>query len=266
MNWPRIITAAVLAFAVITLVLTVGDSGFDLICGCVVVLGLWEWSTLKKQGLAGFLLSIIPIAALVFWGREYPDLLMTLCVLSSLVWVVIGIDLIANKMDPFHSVINSYVVGLILMSGAWSALVLIHSWANVGPLFVISVLLMVWAADSFAYLAGKSFGHRKLVSELSPGKTIEGVFGGVVGTLALAWIAGFAILELGEGQLLYWIGLGLVIAIVSVIGDLYESRLKRIAGVKDSGRILPGHGGILDRIDGMIAALPIVAAGWSLVR
>ena len=266
MNWPRIITASVLAFSVITLVLTVSDFWFDLICGCMVVLGLWEWAALKKKSLPVFLLSTIPIVALVFRGREYPDFLVTMCVFSSFVWIAIGVDLIVRKMDSFHSVINSYAMGLVLMSCAWSALVLIHSWANAGPLFVISVLLMVWAADSFAYLAGKSFGHRKLSPELSPGKTMEGVFGGVVGTIVVAWIAGFAILKLGQGQLLLWVGMGLVIAVVSVVGDLYESRLKRIAGVKDSGRILPGHGGILDRIDGMIAALPIVAAGWSLVR
>ncbi|MCY4228336.1 MAG: phosphatidate cytidylyltransferase [Gammaproteobacteria bacterium] len=266
MNWPRIITAAVLAFAVITLILTVSDFWFDLICGCIVILALWEWSLLKRQSLTVFLLSTVPIAVLVFRGREYPDLLMALCLLSSLAWITIGIDLIVNRLDSFHSVINSYATGLILMSGAWSALALMHGWANVGPQFVISVLLMVWAADTFAYFAGKSFGHRKLVPALSPGKTIQGVFGGVAGTLALAWAAGFAILNLGEGQWFSWLGLGLVIAAVSVIGDLYESRLKRLAGVKDSGRILPGHGGILDRIDSMIAALPIAAAGWSLVR
>ncbi len=266
MNWLRFITAFILASVVITLILKLENIGFDLICGLIVLLGLWELAALKKQSLIMFFMSTVPLVVLFLAGREYPVLLMILCMLSSLIWIGIGIDISVNKLDSFHSALNSYIIGLLLMSGVWSALVLIHSWSNEAPLFLISVLLMIWAADSFAYLIGKNFGHRKLAPELSPGKTIEGFLGGVFGTLVFALVTGFALLGLSGGQLLLWIGLGFFLSVVSVIGDLYESRLKRIACVKDSGRILPGHGGILDRIDSMLVTLPMVATGWSLVR
>jgi len=265
-NWRRIITAAILALSAISLILAIDDLWFDLICGGIVVLGLWEWAILKGQGILAFFVSVIPFAVLVFLGREHPALLMTLCLLSSCLWMGISVDLVINRLDSFHGAVNSYFMGMFLMSGTWSALVLIHSWTDVGPILLISVLLMVWATDISAYFVGKGFGRRKLAPELSPGKTIEGVFGGMAGSLALACITGFAMLGLDAGKLLLWIALGLIIGTVCIIGDLYESRLKRIAGVKDSGQMLPGHGGILDRIDSMIAALPVMAAGWPLLR
>ena len=264
-NWPRIITAAVLAFAVIVLVTTLGDFWFDLICGGIILMGVWEWTLLKKLDIRIFLMSLVPLAVVFLLGRGYPDFLMFVCVLASLAWLGIGVDLVAGKGGWLQAVLNSYVSGLFLLSGAWAALVLIHSW-DAGSLYLISVLMMIWTADSFAYLAGKRFGRKKLAPALSPGKTVEGAVGGIAGTVALALITGLAMLHLTGEKLLLWVGMGLVIALTSVIGDLHESRLKRIAGVKDSGRILPGHGGILDRIDSMLVALPATAAGWSLIR
>lgn len=260
------ITAAILALAALLLTLSASALWFDLICASIVLLGLWEWASLKKQSLSIFLLSSIPLVALFIYGREHPILLLLLCWLTSGVWIGLGIDLVYNNLATFHSALNSFAMGVLLMSGAWSGLVLLHAWAEAGPLLVISVLLLVWAADSFAYLVGKRFGNRKLAPTLSPGKSIEGVAGGVVGTLFIALIAGIAVLRINGEALLLWMVLGFFAAIISVVGDLYESRLKRIAGVKDSGRMLPGHGGILDRIDSMIAVLPMVAAGWSLAR
>jgi len=265
-NWSRVITAVILASIVIALILKLENIWFALICGLIVLLALWEWAVLKQQSFIVFLLSTIPLTVLFFVGREYQNLLMILSLLSSQIWIVIAIDIMLNKLESFYSALNSYVMGVFLMSGVWSALVLIHGWIDGGPMFLISVLLMIWAADCFAYLVGKNYGHRKLAPEISPGKTYEGFCGGVLGTLILALVTGVILLNLSGVQLLLWVGLGLFISVIGIIGDLYESRLKRIAGVKDSGRILPGHGGILDRIDSMIVAMPMVAIGWYLVR
>lgn len=119
-------------------------------------------------------------------------------------------------------------------------------------------LALVWAADSAAYLVGRRFGRRKLCPQVSPGKTVEGLLGGLVGAALVGLIAGLA-LGLGGLRLAALVGLATACAAVSVVGDLAESLFKRRAGVKDSGDLLPGHGGVLDRIDALIAAAPLFA-------
>lgn len=122
------------------------------------------------------------------------------------------------------------------------------------------VLTLVWVADIGAYFSGKKFGRHKLAPGISPGKTIEGVIGGL--GLNAVWITVVFIITQGWGvAYIPFLLLGLVTAAISVVGDLYESILKREAGLKDSGKILPGHGGLLDRIDSVIAATPVYLAG-----
>ena len=128
----------------------------------------------------------------------------------------------------------------------------------------IALLVVVWSADTFAYLAGRRFGKRKLAPSISPGKTIEGLAGGLIGAGLVALLAAIYALDLSPAQTLIWLLASLVAALFSVVGDLFESRLKRRAGVKDSGGLLPGHGGVLDRIDGLLAAAPVFATVWRL--
>ena len=127
---------------------------------------------------------------------------------------------------------------------------------------VLIAIVVVWAADTFAYFTGKLFGRHKLMPSISPGKTIEGVVGGMAGAVFIAWIGARTLLNLGQSQTVAWLSAAAAAAAISVVGDLYVSRLKRQAGVKDSGKLLPGHGGILDRIDGLIAAMPVFASVW----
>ena len=148
-----------------------------------------------------------------------------------------------------------------MLTGFWAGMVILHQQ---GFVVIIAAMVTVWAADSFAYFAGKSFGHRPLAPSLSPKKTIEGVVGGLLGACLVLLLSAFLGFDpaLQGSNLLLWVAAGVLAALVSVAGDLFQSRIKRRAGVKDSGSILPGHGGILDRIDGLIAAIPVFASLW----
>jgi phosphatidate cytidylyltransferase len=129
------------------------------------------------------------------------------------------------------------------------------------PRVLLFLFVLVWVADSAAYFAGSILGRTRLAPHVSPGKTVEGVAGGVLGVVLLAWLCGTMLWKF-EGMLLaMWMGLAAVTALFSVVGDLTESKLKRIAGVKDSGRLLPGHGGVLDRIDALTSAVPVFTLG-----
>jgi phosphatidate cytidylyltransferase len=141
-------------------------------------------------------------------------------------------------------------LGLVLLLATWVALTGLQ---NISPWLLLGVLATVWLADSAAYFAGKRFGRHKLAPEISPGKTWEGV----VGAMLAATIYGLALCHLLHYT--RWLILGLwLIVVLSIMGDLFESLLKRQAGVKDSSHLLPGHGGVLDRIDGLIPTLPLV--------
>jgi len=125
---------------------------------------------------------------------------------------------------------------------------------------LLSVFIILWAADTFAYLTGKYLGKHKLAPSISPKKTIEGVIGGLIGSLLVSLFL-YKILDLHTNiQLLKFIGLTVIIVIFGVLGDLLESRFKRLANIKDSGNILPGHGGFLDRLDSFIFAIPFIWA------
>ena len=132
------------------------------------------------------------------------------------------------------------------------------------PPMVLAVLALVWIADSAAYFTGRAFGRRKLAPQISPGKTWEGVLGGLLGVELYVIICAFTVPLLdprpeGSGFWMLYLGAGAVLCVVSIIGDLFESAVKRQASVKDSGTLLPGHGGVLDRIDSALAALPVAA-------
>lgn len=155
------------------------------------------------------------------------------------------------------------LAAFLVLVPAWIALITLHQHH---PLLVLYLIFLVAITDSGAYFTGKALGKSKLAPELSPGKTREGMFGGVAG--AVVWsILGAWFFDLPANEWLYFILLSLVVAFISVSGDLFESLIKREAGQKDSGNILPGHGGILDRVDGLIATLPLFTLGifWGAV-
>jgi len=145
---------------------------------------------------------------------------------------------------------------------AWASLVVIHGVDPQGPRLLLFLMVLIWVADSFAYFAGRRWGRTKLAPVISPGKTREGVYGALAGAVlcggGLVWL-------MPQGNPLLLILFCLLIVLVSVVGDLFESLMKRQAGVKDSGSLLPGHGGMLDRIDSLTAAAPLFLLGLLLL-
>ena len=202
-----------------------------------------------------------------------PQKLPIICLAGGLFWAYLAFELIVKGMAagpgnesgiqpvPSNNLISLIQGGFIFLF-AWCALL----WMRLeqGAAMTIALLVVVWSADTFAYLAGRRFGKRKLAPSISPGKTIEGLAGGLVGAGLVALLAAIYALDLSPAQTLIWLLASLVAALFSVVGDLFESRLKRRAGVKDSGGLLPGHGGVLDRIDGLLAAAPVFATVWRL--
>ena len=173
---------------------------------------------------------------------------LTLFLLSAIFWFLLAPICLLNsfEMPKFAMAF----LGLLLIGAFWAALICLHA---IDAKLLLSLMATIWIADSAAYFAGKQFGKHKLAPSISPGKTWEGVAGALIGVTIFA-----AVIVFGFGyQDLLIFPLFWLVAILGVIGDLFESMLKRQAGVKDSGNILPGHGGMLDRIDGLIPALPV---------
>ncbi len=147
----------------------------------------------------------------------------------------------------------------LVLLGALAALLQLHQIPGLGPWYLTWLLLVIWCADIGAYFAGRALGRHKLAAKISPGKTWEGVVGGMLLALAAAALLRQLPMLAGAPTLVWMLGLALLLAAISVFGDLFESLLKRSCGVKDSGGLLPGHGGVLDRVDALLAAAPLAA-------
>lgn len=254
----RILTALILAPLVIWGILSLPNEWFALLLMAVTVGGFWEWSafvTAKTTGRVIYLLiggSLL--AALNFYGK--PEITGVLPWLGA-GWLVLASLLVIRypKISPLwkDSALLKAVVGLFILVPMWMSVVEIQR--TVGAEFVLVLMLLIWGADTGAYFAGRTWGKNKLAPAVSPGKSWEGVIGGLFTAVVVALVAANW-LELSMSALLF-AGIALVVAAVSVMGDLIESLFKRITGIKDSGHILPGHGGILDRIDSLTTAAPV---------
>ncbi len=266
----RLLTAAVLIPLVVWGVIALPHPGFVTLLAGIVLLGAWEWAGLsgwsKRYQRLGYLLLVLSAVlganwlVNVPWARRSFLILSLFWWLTAFLWVVIyqrGKDTL-----PRSPVVLG-LAGILVMIPAWLGLATIHNSGPDGPYWVVLLLILIWCADSAAFLTGSLWGKRHLADRVSPGKTWEGVAGAALAAtlLALAY-AMFNNLQLGNVLLL--IGLFLVTVFFSIGGDLLESLVKRWAGVKDSGDLLPGHGGMLDRIDSLMAAAPVFALGLSL--
>jgi len=259
----RILTALVLIPLVVAGILYLSKAAIALIFAVVVLQGAWEWSAMAglKHKVIRLLYVAVAAAGLFFlWpGTGDRFLMETTGYLSAAWWVLAFVwILVPGVMDQrsvFSTVLKLFFGTLVLLP-LWMALVSIHSISDEGPVWLLSVMVIVWVADSGAYFAGKAFGKHKLAPRVSPGKTWEGVMGAVVLVLLYTLVATYWLPVEGDARM-WFILAGLLLVPVSVIGDLFESLMKRHSGIKDSGQLLPGHGGILDRIDGLTPAIPL---------
>ncbi len=262
----RVATGLVLAAAVVALTLWSPPWLFAALALGVMLAALVEWSRLVPAAVvmsAGVAVALVAVAVALF---RAPQTLPMVCLAGLLFWAWQGVDLIVKGMDKpkTRAKTRAKTTGSLVQGGficliAWAALLLMR--IEHGAALTVAMLLILWSADTFAYLAGKRFGRRKLAPSISPGKTVEGLIGGLAGA-GLVALAAALMLDLNAEQTAIWLPASIGAALFSVVGDLYESRLKRHAGVKDSGALLPGHGGVLDRIDGLLAAAPLFAGVW----
>ena len=257
----RIITAVVFGAAVTGALLFAPSSVAAAVLGVLWLAGVWEWGAFAKlpaAGRAGYTLLFAASMGVAWPWLGDQGLLVLLA--AALVWWFFAFVLVVRYPRSFSSTFVA-LAGIVVLLPSWALLVRLHSEGLLGARLAFTLLLIVWAADVGAFVFGRWLGRTKLAPAVSPGKTWEGVTGGLL-TAGLA--AGFAAawLELPPSRLVV---LGVATALISVLGDLTQSMFKRNVGLKDSGRLLPGHGGVLDRIDSLTAAVPAFVVGlWAL--
>lgn len=281
----RIITALILVPLVVLAVFQLPSEYFSLLIGLITLLAAWEWTNLigihspVKRGL--FLVALIlPMLWLHFWTqflelaaqlldwpdvRDFSGVLEWLVVVPVLFWILVMILIRNTPTGVLNLKLKTRykaLIGWLVLLAVW--LFLTRLRAFYGSEMTLYFLALIWVADIAAYFAGKKFGKTKLSPEISPGKTVQGMYGAFIA--GAVWAAAF-IGYYGYSDGFIWMRiidfmlLSVLTVLISIYGDLFFSAVKRQRGVKDTGSILPGHGGILDRIDSLIAATPFFYAG-----
>lgn len=265
----RIVTALVLVAVVLSCMFAT-QSHYPMFMLMILAAGVagYEWSKLMPQASAivskpkawvyGGCVALVSTLALFF-----NDIALLLWVASILTWLV-SIYWIKNfpDADNWYNV-SLHLIGFVLISAAVTA---IYAVWHSSPWWLMYLFLLVWGADSGAYFVGRKFGKKKLAPKVSPNKSVEGLYGGIATTVIIMLVVQYSYLNLTALQLILFLILSVITVFASVLGDLFESMIKRRAGIKDSGRVLPGHGGVLDRIDSLLAAAPIFATGIYILK
>lgn len=259
----RVLTAVVLAAALLVILLALPSWVTVAVLTALVLAGAWEWSAFLRLLRPGLRLGYVLLVVLMLWaawkvsitaaGR---DRLLSLAVvwwLMAFVWIVFA----PRRVSPW----SAGLAGILALVPSWLALVRLRLVFPHGAEWVLFVMVLVWVADIGAFFCGRRFGRVLLAPTVSPGKTWEGVLGGTA-VSALVAIAGSAWFHV---PLVTFLPLCLAAVGFSIVGDLTESLLKRFAGIKDSGTIFPGHGGVMDRIDSLTGAAPVLLLGLSLL-
>jgi len=262
----RVLTAIPLAAGIIWIILFQPSHVFFWLTMVIAALAGYEWAKLAGLKTAGQIVYLLLVSAIVWLIMNHADQYMQLYIYAAVIWwLAICLylfkaqpKLVDSKLSPLK-----LLAGILVIPAAVFAMNAIHMQHN-GAEWLLYGLVLVWVADSGAYFSGKRFGRNKLAPAISPGKTREGLYGAVAAVCVYSAIAAYYFgLDITDTTRLLL--LAVVLTLVSVAGDLYESVLKREHGVKDSGAILPGHGGILDRIDSVLAAMPVFMVGRELL-
>ena len=261
----RMVTASVLVPVVVAAVIWLPSDYLALAIAGVMLLGAWEWSLLaglSRTGARLLYLLLVCVAIGGLWRFESPLIVLLVLGVACLWWLLQAFRLLrVRQVDRKRGFsLSQAAAGLLVLIPAWLALLTLHRQGDGGYALVLFLLVLTWVADTLAYFAGRRWGRHKLAPLISPGKTTEGAYGAMAGALLCGALLAWQLAD-SPGQGIALVGLCLVTAILSILGDLRESLLKRQRGAKDSGSLLPGHGGVLDRIDSLTAAAPVFAVG-----
>jgi len=275
----RVITAIVLLALFIPILIYSPTIILSIVASMVISLASWEWGRfiwgVQSRLPIFYSLMIQALLALMIYCIQennhelisrLSEFMMGILWISMIFWLIVVPFILSRKLQ--FSIKNNTpllaIVGVIIFVSDWYAFILLR---DKGLWVLLSVLMIVWTADIGAYFTGKQIGKHKLAPQLSPGKSIEGAFGGMVAVCILGLI--FFSMNISsmnffnvighEYSLIVLIPLSIFLAGMSVVGDLFESQLKRLSGMKDSSGLLPGHGGVMDRLDALLPVLPIAA-------
>jgi len=241
----RVITAVILVILVLTALISEKAMYWQLLINIMVFVGFWEWLRFCEIRNVGMQISAFVVFALVSAVLQLGYVPLNILVpFACLFWVLLIIFTISNVLDFLHNTIIKLVIGIVILSSGGLLVIEMKTFAN-GPLWILCFMVSVWAT--------------KLAPNISPGKTIEGVLGG----LALAMLVFIPLLvyyfDISAALLL--VATIAITVLISVVGDLFESKMKRHVGLKDSSQVLPGHGGVLDRIDSLLSGAPFFVSG-----
>lgn len=271
----RVITALVLLAVLLPILFLLPKIYIGAFFLVAMLAAAWEWGRLlapEAKRSAWIYASFCLVIILFLLGMQNAAWQFAILLLSVIFWFFIapfilakGMNISLGKLRPFY-----VVLGLILLPATWFALVFLR---ELGLSFLLSSIALVWVADIGAYFIGKAFGKHKLAVQISPGKSIEGAIGGLILCYVYAFLCvyflSFESTLFGAWAIRFgWVPMFLMVTVLtafSIFGDLFESQLKRLAGVKDSSGLLPGHGGVLDRVDALIPTMPIAALLAGLV-
>jgi phosphatidate cytidylyltransferase len=255
----RVTTAVVLVAILLAVVLWLPPGATVAVLTLVVLAGAWEWSAFLRLNAAAVRMAYVALIAVLLWlswgfsaSPEGRDILLGI----ALAWWIVALGWV--MFAP--RVVSSWaaaIAGVLALVPAWVALNRLRLDFERGAEWVLFALILVWVADIGAFFVGRRFGRTRLAPHVSPGKTWEGVVGGAVAS-ALVAVLGAGWFNIPPSR---FVPLCLAVVAFSIVGDLTESLLKRFAGVKDSGSLFPGHGGVMDRIDSVTGAAPILFFG-----
>lgn len=270
----RIITGSIMALVALLAIRFLPSGVFQFVLLVISLIGVLEWKKMLPVSVRlPYLMcnTVLLVIAYLFLFTNTPSLLLIVSAVAACVWLIVPLLLFLQIRSPQKWLVSkevTMVLSTIMLLGFYISLSMLHELpGGYGYGFVLYVIGLVALADSGAYFVGRKLGKNKLAPAISPGKTIEGAAGGIVIAMIFSLIVVSCLPTSFNGwQKIAFILISLIAAMLSIAGDLYESLIKRHAGVKDSGNLFPGHGGVLDRIDGLIAGATFFTFGFYLFQ
>lgn len=261
----RLISSLIMAPIAIWLIVVLPTPYFALVLAALFIAGAWEWAALvhapKPTVRLGYALSVAALMLASWFSLQTFSSFISIVIVIAVGWWLVILLLVLTYPQSsklWNNVFIKALAGYLILVPAWLAMCSLHGSGTDGPYYALYLFMMIWLADTAAYFSGRFWGKRKLAPQVSPGKSWEGVLGALAAVAIYALIAGYfmGVFTMGVTTALIFIAISLFAVLVSILGDLAESMFKRQAHLKDSGTLIPGHGGILDRVDSLTAAAP----------